>query len=106
MCNNNSEIVDRMRKKSVIWMKTKSGWNTCTSVGHGRRVCYGTDFAVTASAVYFFYFGVELRYSAVAGSQQLSTLLKLTFIYALAEIWLVNVGKIELTKLSDKDKQQ
>ena len=31
--------------------------------------CYGTDFVVTASAVYFFYFGVELQHSAVAGSQ-------------------------------------
>ena len=31
--------------------------------------CYGTDFATTASAFFFFYFGVELQHSAVAGSQ-------------------------------------
>ena len=37
--------------------------------------CYGTDFVTTASAFFFFYFGVKLQhsavnflYSAVAGS--------------------------------------
>ena len=55
--------------------------------GTTTTVCYGTDFVVTASAFYFFYFGVELlQYSAVAGSQQVSTLSKLAFMYALAEI--------------------
>ena len=36
--------------------------------------CYGTDFATTASASFFFYFGVKLQDSAVAGSQLLLTL--------------------------------
>jgi len=49
-----------------------------------------TDFIDTVSAFYFFYFGVELQHSAVAGSQLLSTLPKLGFMYVLAEIWLVN----------------
>ena len=30
--------------------------------------CYGTDFATTASVLYFFISGAELQHSAVAGS--------------------------------------
>ena len=59
-------------RSSIFYNKTmgKTAFISCQDLSWKfQDCCYGTDFVVTASAFYLFYFGVELQHSAVAGSQ-------------------------------------